>query len=117
MILLFETIRLSGADHIKGVAFRRAWAIRKALKGFEQSETQFDSRNQAKMSQGNLGVVEIQERKSVPQICRKRKRRFFLLAGALVLIALAAMGVEMRSLRPQPTQQHSNKTTTDYVPL
>ena len=61
------------------------------------------------MSQGNLGVVEIQERKSVPQIARKRKIKFSFLAGAVVLIALAAIGVEMRSSRTQSIQQHSNE--------
>jgi hypothetical protein len=37
----------------------------------------------------NLGVVEIQEHKSVPKLTEKRKRKFSFLAGAIVLIALA----------------------------
>jgi RND family efflux transporter MFP subunit len=61
------------------------------------------------MSQGNLGAVEIQERKAVPQIGRKRKIKFSFLAGAVLLIALAAIGVEMRSSRTQPIHQHANK--------
>jgi RND family efflux transporter MFP subunit len=61
------------------------------------------------MSQGNLGAVEIQERKDVPPIARKRKIKFSFLAGAVLLIALAAIGVEMRSSRTQPIQQHANK--------
>jgi RND family efflux transporter MFP subunit len=61
------------------------------------------------MSQGNLGAVEIQERKAVPPIARKRKIKFSFLAGAVLLIALAAIGVEMRSSRTQPIQQHANK--------
>ena len=60
------------------------------------------------MSQGNLGVVETRERKAVPQIARKRKIKFSFLAGAVVLIALAAIGIEMRFSTTQPTQQHSN---------
>jgi RND family efflux transporter MFP subunit len=61
------------------------------------------------MSQGNLGAVEIQERKAVPPIARKRKIKFSFLAGAVLLIALAAIGVEMRSSRTQPIQQRANK--------
>ena len=61
------------------------------------------------MSQGNLGAVEIQERKAVPPIARKRKIKFSFLAGAVLLIALAAIGVEMRSSRTQSIQQHANK--------
>jgi len=49
------------------------------------------------MSQGNLGVAEIQEREAVPQIIRKRKVGFSFLARAIVLVALAAIGVVMRS--------------------
>jgi RND family efflux transporter MFP subunit len=62
-----------------------------------------------KMSQGDLGVAEITEREAVPQIARKRKPKFFFLAGAVVLIALAAIGVEMRSSIIHRTQQHSNR--------
>jgi len=45
----------------------------------------------------------------VPPIARKRKIKFSFLAGAVLLIALAAIGVEMRSSRTQPIQQHANK--------
>src|SRR5262249_50831680 len=61
------------------------------------------------MSQGNLGIVETNEREAVPQLARERKIKFSFSAGAVVLIALAAIGVEMRSPRTQPIQQHSNK--------
>ena len=61
------------------------------------------------MNEGNLGVAEINEREAVPQIARKRKPKFSLLAGAVVLIALAATGVEMRSSIVHRTQQHANK--------
>jgi RND family efflux transporter MFP subunit len=61
------------------------------------------------MSQGNLGAVEILERKGVPQIPRKRKVKFFFLAGAVVLMALVAIGVELRSSRTQLIQEHANK--------
>jgi RND family efflux transporter MFP subunit len=60
------------------------------------------------MSEGNLGVAEVNERKAVPQIARKGKLKFSFLAGAVVLIALAAIGIEMRFSTTQPTQQHSN---------
>jgi RND family efflux transporter MFP subunit len=60
------------------------------------------------MSEGNLGVAEVNERKAVPQIARKGKIKFSFLAGAVVLIALAAIGIEMRFSITQPTQQHSN---------
>src|SRR5260370_15629159 len=61
------------------------------------------------MSQGNLGVVEFQERKAVPKIAGKSKIKFSFLAGAVVLMALVAIGVELRSSRTQLIQQHSNK--------
>ena len=61
------------------------------------------------MSQGNLGAVGILERKGVPQIPRKRKAKFFFLAGAVVLMALVAIGVELRSSRTQLIQEHANK--------
>jgi len=69
------------------------------------------------MSHGNLGVVEIQEREAVPQIVRKRKVRFSFLAGAIVLVALAAIGVVMRSSLTQPIQQHSNKAAETTVTI
>ena len=59
------------------------------------------------MTQANLDVVEIQEHKSVPHITRKRRRKFSFLAGAVVLIALAVVGVELRSSRTQAVQQPS----------
>jgi len=63
----------------------------------------------------NLGVAEIQEREAVPQIVRKRKVRFSFLARAIVLVALAAIGVVMRSSLTQPIQQHSNKAAETTV--
>ena len=62
------------------------------------------------MSKGNLSVVAIQEQKAVPPIARKARRKFPFLAGAVVLIALAAIGVAMRASKTQPIQQPSNKT-------
>jgi RND family efflux transporter MFP subunit len=61
------------------------------------------------MSEGNLAVAEIHEREAVPQIGKKRKLRFSFLAGAIVLVALAAIGIESWFSRTQPIQQHSNK--------
>jgi RND family efflux transporter MFP subunit len=59
------------------------------------------------MSEGSLGVVENAEPKSAPQKPEKRRRKFPLLAGAVVLIALAVIGVEMRSSRTQGVRQRS----------
>ena len=67
------------------------------------------------MSQGNLGVVEFQEHKSVPQNAGKRRTKFFFLAGAVGLIALAAIGIEARFSRTQSIQQHSNKAAESTV--
>jgi RND family efflux transporter MFP subunit len=61
------------------------------------------------MSRGTVGVVEIQERKTAPKIAWKGKIKFSFLGGAIVLIALAAIGVEMRTSRRQPIQRHSDK--------
>ena len=60
---------------------------------------------QTEVSQGSLGVVEIWQRKSVPQKAGKRRRTFPLLAGAVVLIALAVIGFEFRSSRTQAVGQ------------
>jgi hypothetical protein len=59
------------------------------------------------MSQGNLGVAKIEEHKSVPEKPEKRRRKFPFLAGAAVLIALVAIGVEVRSWRTQAARQRS----------
>jgi RND family efflux transporter MFP subunit len=67
------------------------------------------SRKQTDMSEDTLGTVEIQERKAAPALAGKRKRKFSALAGVAVLIALAAIGVEMRISSRQPIQQHSDK--------
>jgi RND family efflux transporter MFP subunit len=63
------------------------------------------------MSRGTVGVVEIQERKADPKIAGKRRMKFSFLGGAVVLIALAAIGVAMRSTRTQPIQRHSSLPT------
>jgi RND family efflux transporter MFP subunit len=60
------------------------------------------------MDQANFGVVEIQEPKSAPQKAAKRRKKFPFLAGAVGLIALAAIGVEIWSPRTQSIQQQSN---------
>ena len=59
------------------------------------------------MSQGSLDIVEIQEHKSAPRIARKRRTKFPFLAGAVVLIALGVIGVEVRSSRRQAVRQRS----------
>jgi RND family efflux transporter MFP subunit len=60
------------------------------------------------MNQDTLAAVEIQERKAAPKIAGKRKKEFSFLAGAGVLFALAAIGVEMRASRkkaiPRPPE-------------
>jgi RND family efflux transporter MFP subunit len=66
-------------------------------------------RKQTNMSEGNLAVAEIHVREAVPQIGKKRKLRFSFLAGAIVLVALASIGIESWFSRTQPIQQHSNK--------
>jgi RND family efflux transporter MFP subunit len=67
--------------------------------------------------QFNLGVVEIQENKSVPQIARKSRRKFSFLAGAGVLMALAAIGIQLRPSRTQPIQQDSPKAAEMAVTI
>ena len=62
---------------------------------------------QTEMSEGSLGVVENAEPKSAPQKPEKRRRKFPFLAGAVVLVALAVIGVEMRSSRTQGVRQRS----------
>jgi hypothetical protein len=64
-------------------------------------------RKQTEMSEGSLGVVEIAEPKSVPRKPEKRRRKFTFLAGAVVLVALAVIGVEVLSSRTQVARQHS----------
>jgi RND family efflux transporter MFP subunit len=59
------------------------------------------------MSHGDLGLVETQQYKSVPPIAGKKRIKFSFLAGAVVLIALAAIGVEMWSSRTQAVRQPS----------
>jgi RND family efflux transporter MFP subunit len=66
-------------------------------------------RKQTNMSEGNLAIAEIHEREAVPQMVRKRKLRFPFLAGAIVLVAVAAIGVALRFSRTQSIQQHSNE--------
>jgi RND family efflux transporter MFP subunit len=61
------------------------------------------------MSEGNLAVAEVQEREAAPQIVKKRKLRVPFLAGAIVLVALAALGIESWFSRTQPIQERSNK--------
>src|SRR6202035_5070048 len=61
------------------------------------------------MSEGNLPVAEIQEREAVPQLVKKRRIRLPFLAGAIVLVALAAIGIGLWSSRTQSIQPHSEK--------
>jgi RND family efflux transporter MFP subunit len=74
-----------------------------------------NSRKKTNMSQDALGAVEIQDRKAAPKIAGKRKKEFSLLAGAVVLIALAAVVVEMPASRTQPVQQHSDSAAVMTV--
>jgi RND family efflux transporter MFP subunit len=67
------------------------------------------------MSQANLGAVKVQERPAVPQIAGQRKIKFLFLAGVVVLIALAAIGIEMRSSRKKPIQRQTNETVAVTV--
>jgi RND family efflux transporter MFP subunit len=60
------------------------------------------------MSQDTLGAVEIQERRAAPKIAGKRKRGFSFLAGTVVLVALAAIGVQMLTSTRQSSQRHSD---------
>ena len=62
---------------------------------------------QTKMSQGSLAVVEIPKQKSVPQKAEKRRSKFPLLAGAVVLIALAVIGFEVLSSRTQAVRERT----------
>jgi RND family efflux transporter MFP subunit len=66
-------------------------------------------RKQTNMSEGNLAVAEIQEREAASQIVKKRKLRLPFLAGTVVLIALATLGIESWFSRTQPIQQGSNE--------
>ncbi len=56
-------------------------------------------------------AAEIHEREAVRPNVQKRKLRLTLLAGAVVLFALAALGIELWFSRTQPIQQHSNKVS------
>jgi RND family efflux transporter MFP subunit len=67
------------------------------------------------MSKGNLSVVAIQEHKAVPPIARKARKKFPFLAGAVVLIALAAIGVAIRASKTQPIQLPANKAAETTV--
>jgi RND family efflux transporter MFP subunit len=62
------------------------------------------------MSQANLYAAEIQEEeKSVPKSPRTKRPRSPFLAGVVVLVALAIIGVEVWSSKTKPLQQHPNK--------
>ncbi len=61
------------------------------------------------MSEGNLAVAEFHEREAVPPLVKKRRRRFPFLAGAIVLVALAAIGIRLWPSGTQSIQPHSDK--------
>jgi RND family efflux transporter MFP subunit len=67
------------------------------------------------MSQDTLGAVEIQESKAAPKIAGKGKKVFSFLAGAVGLIALAAIGIEMLATRRQSIQPQSATEMTVTV--
>jgi RND family efflux transporter MFP subunit len=62
-----------------------------------------------------VDIVEIQEEKSVAQIPRKGKVQFPLRIGALLLVVLAVLGVEVWSSRTEHLQQHANKSAAMTV--
>jgi RND family efflux transporter MFP subunit len=64
---------------------------------------------QTDMSEGNLAAAEIHEREAAPHIVKKRRIRFPFLAGAIVLVALAAIGLRWRPSGTQSIQPHSDK--------
>jgi RND family efflux transporter MFP subunit len=61
------------------------------------------------MSSGKLDVAEIQEREPVPQIPRKRRRKSPFAAGTVLLIALVAIAVALRSSRTHSIQPPAKK--------
>ena len=67
------------------------------------------------MSQGSLDVVEVQELESIPKKARKRRTKLPFVAGTVVLIAFAVIGVELRSSRTRQFQKHSNKAAETTV--
>jgi RND family efflux transporter MFP subunit len=67
------------------------------------------------MSQDTLGAAELQDRKAAPKIAGKRRKEFSLLAGAVALIALAAVVVEMPTSETQSVQPHSDKAAVMTV--
>jgi RND family efflux transporter MFP subunit len=67
------------------------------------------------MSQFHPGVTEIPERKVVPPMAKKRRRKLPFLAGAAALIALVALGNKLRSSGTPSIQQPSNKAAAMTV--
>jgi RND family efflux transporter MFP subunit len=67
------------------------------------------------MSEGNLTVAEIQERAAVSPMVEKKKPRFFLLAGAILLVALAAVWMVKRSWPVQPQANQTTELTVTVV--
>jgi RND family efflux transporter MFP subunit len=65
---------------------------------------------QTDMSEENLAVAEIHEQKAALHIVKKRKIRFLFLAGAIVLVALVAIGIVLRPSGTQSIQPHSDTT-------
>jgi RND family efflux transporter MFP subunit len=61
------------------------------------------------MSEGNVAVAEIQEREAVPHTVKKRRMRFPFLVGAILLVALAALGIGRWFSGTQSNQPHSDK--------
>ena len=57
------------------------------------------------MSEETLGAVEIQKRTTALKTARNRKKGFPFLAGTVVLMTLAAIGVERQASKRPSIQQ------------
>jgi RND family efflux transporter MFP subunit len=67
------------------------------------------------MSQDTEGAVENHKHKTIPKNAGKRKRGFSLLVGAVLLVALTAIGVETRPSNRQSIQGRSDRATEMMV--
>ncbi len=61
------------------------------------------------MSEDTLGAVEIQERTTAPKTTWNRKKGFSFLAGTVVLMALAAIGVKTQASKRPSISRYSDR--------